>query len=66
MRITILFSSTYGINNIDTGKFYDRKPNMLNVAVSRAKDSFIVFGSPHFGISGNDSPSKILMSKLKT
>ncbi|MBA4543069.1 hypothetical protein H1164_09165 [Thermoactinomyces daqus] len=42
-RDIILFSA------VDTSAkgnaFYDRKPNMLNVAVSRAKDSFIVFAN---------------------
>lgn len=38
----ILFSPVDGSKK---GKpFYDRNPNMLNVAVSRARDSFLVFG----------------------
>lgn len=44
-RAVILFSSTYGINDSGKSYFYDMGVNMLNVAVSRAKESFISFGS---------------------
>jgi len=37
-RPIVLFSSTYGTNDIGKGYFFDRGVNMLNVAVSRAKD----------------------------
>lgn len=40
----IIFSSVYG-NNDNKMPFIDMKPNMLNVAVSRAQDAFIVFGN---------------------
>ena len=41
-RPVIIFSSVYD----QPGPFFfDRAPNMLNVAVSRAKDSFLVFGN---------------------
>lgn len=40
----VLFSSVYGSND-DEMKFIDSKPNMLNVAVSRAQDAFVVFGN---------------------
>lgn len=60
-RLLVLFSSVYGINDKGTGKFYDRGPNMLNVAVSRAKDSFIVFGhSDVFGMENRGTPSGLL------
>ncbi|MGI8467953.1 MAG: AAA domain-containing protein [Pyrinomonadaceae bacterium] len=44
-RPIIIFSSVHGTN--DKSYFFERnaKPNMLNVAVSRAKDSFLVFGN---------------------
>ncbi|ASA57696.1 AAA domain-containing protein [Vibrio gazogenes] len=41
-RKIIIFSHVYTRHN--DGGFIDRDPSMLNVAVSRAKDSFLVFG----------------------
>lgn len=41
-RPVVLFSAVYS-RHADGG-FIDRDPSMLNVAVSRAKDSFLVFG----------------------
>lgn len=65
-KLVVLFSSVYGINDKNIGKFYDTKPNMLNVAVSRAKDSFIVFGDPNvFGVDSSGSPSGLLRARLK-
>ncbi|UOB17872.1 AAA domain-containing protein [Abyssalbus ytuae] len=65
-RPVILFSSVYGPG--DTGTmFFDRdnKPNMLNVAVSRAKDSFIVFGNRNILDGKTTKPSGILAKHLK-
>jgi hypothetical protein len=65
-KLVVLFSSVYGINDKSVGKFYDVKPNMLNVAVSRAKDSFIAFGDPNvFGVDSSGSPSGLLRNRLK-
>jgi len=65
-RLLILFSTVYGENDLADGKFYDQSNNMLNVAVSRAKDSFIVFGHPAvFGVGSAESPSGMLRLKLK-
>jgi len=64
-RGIVIFSSVYGENDRSTSKFYDSGPNMLNVAVSRAKDAFIVFGHPDvFGATNTGSPSGVLRSKL--
>lgn len=64
-KLIVLFSSVYGLNDRNIGKFYDAKPNMLNVAVSRAKDSFIVFGDPNvFGVDSSGSPSGLLRNRL--
>lgn len=43
-RTIVIFSPTYGVSYTG-GAFFDQKPNMLNVAVSRAKDSFLVIGN---------------------
>ncbi|WP_192930261.1 DEAD/DEAH box helicase [Alkaliphilus pronyensis] len=42
-RNIVIFSTVYTREHRG-GYFFDKKPNMLNVAVSRAKDSFLVFG----------------------
>lgn len=44
-RPVILFSATYGDNSADAG-FVNSTPNLMNVAVSRAKDLFVVFAAP--------------------
>ncbi len=41
------------------------KPNMLNVAVSRAKDNFIVFANTKILDKSSKSPSGILANHLK-
>lgn len=64
-RLLVLFSSVYGNNDGHRGKFYDRGHNMLNVAVSRAKDAFIVFGHPRvFGADNPAAPSGLLRTRL--
>jgi hypothetical protein len=42
-RPIVLFSSVYGMH--DSPPFFFDRSNMLNVAVSRAQDSFLVFGN---------------------
>jgi hypothetical protein len=65
-RSIVLFSSVYGSNDSSSGKFYDRSSHMLNVAVSRAKNVFLVFGSDNnFGKSNTGNPSGILRKYLK-
>lgn len=64
-RPIILFSMVYGPG--DSGiMFFDRdnKPNMLNVAVSRAKESFIVFANRGILNEKATSPSGILANFL--
>lgn len=66
-RLIVLFSSVYGEGDQPVTKFYDRSKNMLNVAVSRAKDCFIVFGHRAvFGRSNDNSPSSQLMKRLQS
>lgn len=66
-REIILFSSVYGKNN---GRmFFDlrNKYNMLNVATTRAKHAFLVFGNMRIFQPQSDTPSgnlaKVLFSK---
>ena len=64
-RNIVLFSSVY--SNEDEGVlFFDRdnKPNMLNVAVSRARDSFILFGDTRIFDETKSTPSGILKKHL--
>ena len=64
-RNIILFSSVY--SNEDEGTMFfekDNKPNMLNVAVSRAKESFILFGDTRIFDETKNTPSGILKKHL--
>jgi hypothetical protein len=66
-RPIVIFSTVYSGNDIGKGYFFDRdnKPNMLNVAVSRAKDCFIVFGNRDIFDKNGNSPSAKLYKFLK-
>lgn len=65
-RPIVLFSAVYGPDDVGT-MFFDmgNKPNMLNVAVSRAQDSFIVFANSKIFCPATNSPSGILARYLK-
>jgi superfamily I DNA and/or RNA helicase len=64
-RPIILFSMVYGKGESGI-MFFDRdnKPNMLNVAVSRAKDNFIVFANTKILDKKSKTPSGILSNHL--
>jgi hypothetical protein len=64
-RPIIIFSSVYGRNNIGMSYFFDRNPSILNVAVSRAKDSFILFGNGDVFSKNRDTPSALLYNHIK-
>lgn len=57
-RPVVVFSPTYD----DTARwlFFDAKPNLLNVAVSRAKDSFVAIGDMRVLRRPGASPSALL------
>ena len=60
----MIFSPVYGIDDRPP-YFFDRDNSMLNVAVSRAKDSFLVFGNMNnFDQKASSKPSGILASFL--
>jgi len=61
-RDVVLSSPVYGhLGNT----FFDAGPNMMNVAVSRARDSFIVIGNPDLFSEGSGKPSGILARHLR-
>lgn len=60
-RKVILFSSVYG--NEDGCYFINRTPNLMNVAVSRAKDSFLVFGDKGC-LTGGEKTAAGLLKKM--
>lgn len=63
-RDVVLFSPTYGEDH-KQGMFFDKGRNMMNVAVSRAKDSFLVFGNVSlFKPEKSGSPSGLLAKYL--
>lgn len=58
-RPVVLFSTVYDPSFTDQF-FFDRGPNMLNVAISRARDSFVVFGDTAIFHGRPNTPSSIL------
>jgi hypothetical protein len=62
-RRIVLFSSVYD-PTFTAQYFFDRGRNMLNVAVSRAQDSFVVFGNMNLFDPEKDSPSGVLAGFL--
>lgn len=62
-RVIVIFSPVYSKH--EDGGFIDSDSSMLNVAVSRAKDSFLVFGDMDlFEIQPNASPRGLLKKYL--
>jgi len=62
-RAIVLFSPVYSKH--EDGSFIDSNSSMLNVAVSRAKDSFLVFGDMDlFEIQPDSSPRGLLKKYL--
>ena len=59
----MIFSPVYGRDS-SKSFFFDHGPNMLNVAVSRAKESFLVFGDMEIFRPGGSRPSSILADFL--
>jgi hypothetical protein len=62
-RPIVIFSPVYGPEDVRV-PFFDRGVNMLNVAASRAKHSFIVFGNMGLFRKGKGAPSQILANHL--
>ena len=64
-RSVIIFSPVYASNESSGSFFFDRGVNMLNVAVSRAKDSFLLFGDTSVFNEKASSPSGMLIRHLR-
>ncbi|MCQ9616675.1 AAA domain-containing protein [Paenalcaligenes niemegkensis] len=62
-RDIVLFSTVYTLRD-GRNYFFDQSPNMLNVAVSRAKDSFLVFGDTQILDERTSKPSGVLAKHL--
>ena len=60
----VLFSPTYGVGHSGT-TFFDTGDNMMNVAVSRAKDSFLVIGNLDLFREESASPSGLLAQHIR-
>jgi hypothetical protein len=63
-REIIIFSSVYDYRNRGSQLFFDQGVNMLNVAVSRAKDSFLIFGEMSLFDPTAKKPSGVLAHHL--
>ena len=63
-RPVVLFSPTYGVGHSGT-TFFDTGDNMMNVAVSRAKDSFLVIGNLDLFREESASPSGLLAQHIR-
>lgn len=59
-RRVILFSPTYGVETKPGEPFFDKDASLLNVAISRAQDAFLIFGNMHLFHPAGKSPSAIL------
>lgn len=62
-RPIVIFSPVYDSNHV-SGYFFDQSVSMLNVAVSRARDSFLVFGDIGIFSSASSTPSGLLAKYL--
>lgn len=57
----VLFSPTYSTPATSDLHFFDREHYILNVAISRAKQSFLIFGDKHyFGVDPETPSGKLL------
>lgn len=58
-RFVVIFAPGYGVNHTK-GIFFDNATNLMNVAVSRAKDAFLVFGNMNLLDPARTSPLGVL------
>lgn len=63
-RRVVIFSPTYGLGTEPGRTFIDRNRSMLNVAISRAQDAFMVFGNMHLFHSVGQHPCAVIGKML--
>lgn len=59
-RKVVIFSPTYGLGTNPGNTFIDRNASMLNVAISRAQDAFMVFGNMHLFHPAGEHPCAVI------
>ncbi|MFV8607195.1 AAA domain-containing protein [Ralstonia pseudosolanacearum] len=63
-RRIVIFSPTYGLGTTPGRTFFDADPSILNVAISRAQDAFLIFGNMHLFQPTGSHPSAIVGKML--
>ncbi len=63
-RRIVIFSPTYGLGTTPGSTFFDADPSILNVAISRAQDAFLIFGNMHLFQPTGSHPSAIVGKML--
>jgi hypothetical protein len=59
-RRVVIFSSTCGLGTELGTTFFDRDRSLLNVAISRAQDVFLIFGNMHLFQPNGSHPSAVV------
>ncbi len=63
-RRIVIFSPTYGLGTAPGSTFFDADPSILNVAISRAQDAFLIFGNMHLFQPAGSHPSAVVGKML--
>lgn len=59
-RRIVILSPTYGLGTLPATTLMDRKRSILNVAISRAQDAFMVFGNMHLFRPNGQHPCAVV------
>ncbi len=62
----VIFSPTYGVGTPPGSTTFDQSTAMLNVAISRAQDAFLIFGNMHLFRPQGSHPSAVVGEFLFT
>ncbi|CAA9247666.1 MAG: hypothetical protein AVDCRST_MAG27-1861 [uncultured Craurococcus sp.] len=63
-RPIVVFSPTHSMDATPRALFFDRRPHMLNVLVSRAEDNLVVFGDMRLFKRAGNTPSALSGRKI--